>query len=207
MIETIKRYIQLLFGRGSVTRIDDSKDCQEIQISILTGESRDRIERIQDYGLTSNPPVKGSEHFTAFINGNRDHGICLKIANRQFRLKNLKEGEVALYTDEGDKIHFKRGNKIDIETKELTINANSKVTINTENAKLNCSNAEVNAELTTVNGNTEINGNLTVTGPVNCATLAAQGSVADSKGTMDQVRETYNGHTHINGPTPDQPMN
>ena len=38
----------------------------------------------------------------------------------------MKNGEVALYTDEGDCIHFKRGNKLEIKSNKLSIVHNAK---------------------------------------------------------------------------------
>ena len=53
------------------------------------------------------------------------------IADRRYRLQALANGEVAIYTDEGDKIHFKRGRIIDIETATLNIRASSAVNFDT----------------------------------------------------------------------------
>lgn len=57
--------------------------------------------------------------------------MVLVVADRRYRLKALAEGEVAIYTDEGDKIHFKRGRIIDIDTATLNIRASSAVNIDT----------------------------------------------------------------------------
>lgn len=55
--------------------------------------------------------------------------MVLVVADRRFRLQALAPGEVALYTDEGDKLHFKRGRVIDIQTATLNIRASSAVNI------------------------------------------------------------------------------
>jgi phage gp45-like len=55
--------------------------------------------------------------------------VVLVVADRRFRLKALAPGEVAIYTDEGDRIHFKRGRVIDIDTATLNIRASSAVNI------------------------------------------------------------------------------
>ncbi|MGH3443611.1 MAG: phage baseplate assembly protein V, partial [Nitriliruptorales bacterium] len=49
----------------------------------------------------------------------------------RYRLQSLAPGEVAIYTDEGDKVHFKRGRVIDIETGTLNIRASQAVNIDT----------------------------------------------------------------------------
>lgn len=43
----------------------------------------------------------------------------------------MQPGEVAIYTDEGDRIHFKRGRIIDIETGTLNIKASGSVNFET----------------------------------------------------------------------------
>jgi phage baseplate assembly protein V len=112
-IRPIQNRIQMIIGRAVLEAVKDDKGVQLIKLSLFAGEERDEVERFQNYGFTSNP-LPGSECIVAFPGGNRDHGIVVGIGDRQFRLKNLESGEVALYTDEGDKIHFKRGNKIEI---------------------------------------------------------------------------------------------
>jgi phage baseplate assembly protein V len=118
----LKKRIMKIIGRAVIELIDDSKGLQSTQISVLKNEVYSKIERVQSYGLTSHPR-KGAEAVVLFQAGSRDHGIVIGVDDRRYRLKNLSEGEVALYTDEGDKIHLKRGNKIDIETQTLTIKA------------------------------------------------------------------------------------
>lgn len=50
-------------------------------------------------------------------------------ADRRYRIQAMASGEVAIYTDEGDYIHFKRGRIIDIETQTLNIKATTAVNI------------------------------------------------------------------------------
>ncbi|MNN70592.1 Bacteriophage Mu Gp45 protein [compost metagenome] len=53
------------------------------------------------------------------------------VADRQFRLQGLESGEVALYTDEGDFLHFKRGRVIELETLTLKVKAETAVEFDT----------------------------------------------------------------------------
>ena len=66
-------------------------------------------ELFQHHGFTSRP-LPGAEAIV-LRNGN----ILISIAedDRRYRLA-IEQGEVALYTDEGDKIHLKRGRIIEI---------------------------------------------------------------------------------------------
>lgn len=105
--------LMMLLARGIVTAVNDATQMQTLALDLTADEYKDAVERFQDYGFTTHPPA-GLEALVAFVGGNRSHGIVLAVGDRKFRLKNLQEGEVALYTDEGDFIHFKRGNKIEV---------------------------------------------------------------------------------------------
>jgi phage baseplate assembly protein V len=109
----LQRRIMLMVSRVVIAAVNDSLKLQAVKMSLLDGEVADTVERFQQYGLTSNPKT-GAEGIAVFVGGNRDHGVVIAVDDRRYRLKNLAEGEVAIYTDEGDKIHLKRGRKIEI---------------------------------------------------------------------------------------------
>lgn len=121
----------MALGRAVIRLIDDTGGIQKIQAGLMANETRSGIERFQEYGFTS-VPHEGAEAAVMFIGGMRDHGIIIATEDRRYRIKAMEGGEVALYTDEGDKIHLKRGNKIDVETgtfkidcEEFVVNASS----------------------------------------------------------------------------------
>jgi len=111
MIKPLRNRVVNMISRAVVESIDDSMKMQIAKVSLLAGENRSGVERFQDYGFTSYPKA-GAEGLAVCPQGNREHVILIKVDDRRFRLKALAEGEVALYTDEGDKIHLKRGGKI-----------------------------------------------------------------------------------------------
>lgn len=113
MIDPLRVRIMTAISRAVLESIDDTQGIQLVKVSLMAGEVRDNIERMQNYGFTSFPK-SGAECACLFVGGNREHGLVVSIDDRRFRLKSLAEGEVALYTDEGDRIHFKRGNEIEI---------------------------------------------------------------------------------------------
>ncbi len=127
-IEPLKRRVFMMLARGVVRAIDDANGLQRMQIECLRGELLDSVERFQDYGFTS-VPLEGAEMLAGFLNGNRDHGIIVRVDDRRYRLNGLAGGEVAIYTDEGDKVHFKRGRIIDVSTDTLNISADTAVNI------------------------------------------------------------------------------
>lgn len=117
-----------LLARGTVVLAHSANKLQSLQMRLTAGEVNDDMEYFEPYGFTSNP-LAGAEGIATFLGGDRSHGVVLVVADRRYRLKALAAGEVAIYTDEGDKIHFKRGRVIDIDTATLNIRACSGVTI------------------------------------------------------------------------------
>lgn len=115
LLEPVSRRIALLISRGVVRLSDDSSGGnQRLQVTVGANETREKLERVQNYGLASRP-LSGSEAVVLFPNGSRDFGLVIAVDDRRYRLKPLEEGEVALYTDEGDKIHIQRGGTIVIQ--------------------------------------------------------------------------------------------
>lgn len=119
-----------LLARCSVALVNASAKMQTAQVRLLAGEVKDNIEHFEPYGFTSNAHA-GAEGIAAFFAGDRSHGVVLCIADRRFRLKELKPGEVALYTDEGDCLHFKRGRVLEIQTMTLRVTAGTAVEFDT----------------------------------------------------------------------------
>ncbi len=111
-----------MLARGTVVLARASSKMQALQMHLTAGEIKDDMEHFEPYGFTSNP-LPGAEGIAAFIGGDRSHGLLLVVADRRYRLNALQSGEVAIYTDEGDRIHLKRGKVIDIETNTLNVKA------------------------------------------------------------------------------------
>lgn len=114
--------VRLTVGRGVLNLVSSGDAVQTMQATFHEGETRAGLEQFGEYGFTSNPPA-GCEIAAVFVGGDRSHGIIVGIGDRKYRLTGLAPGEVALYTDEGDKLVFKRGRKIEIDTLSVTIKA------------------------------------------------------------------------------------
>lgn len=97
-----------MLARAVVHLMKTDGALQVLQIEMLAGELKDGIEYVEPYGYTSTAPKDGREAVAAFIQGDRSNGIVLVVANRRYRLKGLKEGEVAIYDDTGQKIVLQR---------------------------------------------------------------------------------------------------
>lgn len=119
-----------ILARGLVALGNSASKLQSLQLRLLAGEVKDNVEHLEPYGFTA-CPLEGAEALAGFIGGDRSHAVVIVIADRRFRLQGLKSGEVALYTDEGDKFHFKRGRIIDIETVTLNVKATESVNFDT----------------------------------------------------------------------------
>lgn len=199
--------IRMMIGRGIIRLVDDSTNIQNVQLSLLKNETRSKVERFQNYGFTS-VPLTGTEAIVLFPGGNRDHGIVLGIGDRRFRIKSLEPGEVAIYTDEGDKLEFKRDNNIIMTTENFTVNAGTKVEINTPLVDINATSAmNVTTPTMTVNASSKA----TFDTPL----VEVSGNIIDQFATnadnMAGMRAKYNTHTHdennvLDGPT-DGPSN
>jgi phage gp45-like len=106
----IRRVIISAVREGAIKRFDAAG---------VAGEQFLDREFLQQYGLTSRP-LADSE---GLILGVGNVFYLIATDDRRYRVS-LQDGEVALYTDEGDKIHLKRGKVIEITSgAKVTINA------------------------------------------------------------------------------------
>ncbi|HEY9105215.1 MAG TPA: phage baseplate assembly protein V [Roseateles sp.] len=187
--------VQLMVSRAVVELVNDATRLQALQVSLLADELRGDVERFQDYGFTSHPRP-GAEAVAVCVGGSRDHVVIVAVDDRRYRLVGLEEGEVAIYTDEGDHIVIKRGGTIEVL-------AATKVDVRTP--LVECSGNLVVRGTLQVDGAAELNSTLHVDGNVSSdADITAAGNVGDQGGakTMAGMRTTYNGHKHGTSATP-----
>lgn len=177
----LRQRLALMVGRAVVLLVKDSLKLQGLQISLLADEVREDVERFQNYGFTSHP-LPGAEAIAVGVAGNRDHLVVLAVDDRRYRLVGLQAGEVAIYTDQGDKIVLKRGGVVEV-------TAATKVRFVTPLAEFT--------------GAIHVVGNIT-----SDANITAAGNVADQGGakTMAGMRAAFNPHKHGASPTPDTSM-
>lgn len=113
MMEPIHRRIMLLFARATVERVDDASDTQTLQVTALTDEVIDQLERCGAYGFTSNP-VPGSAAIVLFSGGDRSNGVVVATDDNRYRVSGLASGEVAIYNNTGTKVVIKADGSIEI---------------------------------------------------------------------------------------------
>lgn len=109
----LRRRVAHIVERAVVHLVNDALKMQGLQIGVLADEELDRVERFQEYGFTSHPHP-GAEAIVVALGGTRNRAVVVAVDDRRYRLVGLAAGEVALYSDEGDKIVLKRGNVIEI---------------------------------------------------------------------------------------------
>jgi len=102
-----------LISRVVLSRVDDSKKMQAVQLTALDGETRENVERVQNYGFTS-VPLAGAEGVAVFVGGYRDHGLVVAMDDRRYRPTGLQAGEVALYSSGGTKVLLKANGDVEI---------------------------------------------------------------------------------------------
>lgn len=130
ILGSIRRRLAHLVARAVVTLVNDAAKMQTLQLGLLADESLDGAEHWQPYGFTYKPHA-GAEALVLAVGGHRAHSVVIACADRRYRLTALEDGEVAIYTDEQDKIHFKRGKVIEVETNTLNIKAATAVNFDT----------------------------------------------------------------------------
>lgn len=107
LLKPIKRQLRQMITRGLVKLVDTDTLFTELQVVALDGEVLDQVELFEQYGLTSHPH-DDAETILLSLNGKRSHTIAFMAGNRQYRLKGLAQGEIALYDDQGQKVHLTR---------------------------------------------------------------------------------------------------
>lgn len=140
-LRDVSNRVMMMFSRGVLRGVDDSKGRQQVQVELLKNELRDGVEHMQNYGFTSHPT--GGDVAFASVGGNREQGIVLVVDDRRYRIP-LKAGEVAIYDD--------LGNKVELLRDMLKVTAMAKVVIEAPNIQ--------------IIGSLDVQGNITSTGTI-----------------------------------------
>jgi len=131
VLRPIRNRIASMVVCALVKSVTDSDGLQILKVQMGRDEVKDDVERIQQFGFTSNPP-NDSEAIVLFVGGNRSHGICLATDSSTYRIKNLPSGAVVIYNKNGeyvklteDTIEIVSGNKVLIDCTEAEIKADT----------------------------------------------------------------------------------
>ncbi len=72
------RKLRLMVARAVVNLVNDANGLQLLQVSALADETRDGVERAQNYGLTS-VPLPGATVVMVAVAGSRDHLMAVAV--------------------------------------------------------------------------------------------------------------------------------
>ncbi|EJP3174574.1 phage baseplate assembly protein V [Salmonella enterica] len=193
---------------------DSAAAVQRIQAQGIGNENLQGAELFQHYGFTSHPQP-GTMGIVLPLGGVSSHGIVIATEHGAYRLKSLKPGEVALYTDEGAKIVLRRGKLIEVDCETFRVNCTD-FEVNSKQATVNCdtwtATASDNATFTTPELSTSAqltaeglisgNGGMSVKGGSGSrfeGNLNQTGGSFKTDGDVSTARTSLNGHRHSNG--------
>ncbi|EIQ8250101.1 phage baseplate assembly protein [Citrobacter freundii] len=136
-LEGIGRRLRLLVDRAVVRIVTDSLGRQNLQIQSLADSTNDDVERFQNYGLTSVPPV-GSEALILAVGGRREGLVAIAVEDKRCRPKGLENGEVRLYHCDGQSyITLKKNGVIEVKGKSVNYDGLNMFEITTKQLKVN----------------------------------------------------------------------
>lgn len=183
LIRPLHRRVMLMAARGVLHLTSDAEGQQRMQVSLLEGEVRDAVDRVQQYGLSAYP-TGGSSVLVLCIGGNRDHPVILAVDDPRTRPTGLNTGEVVVYSVAGQRILLRQDEGL-----EITTAAGAKIEIAPDQTITMQSATKVRLETPL----------LEVTGDIR--------DQADGAGrTMGQMREAYDVHGHPDAAPPPSPL-
>jgi phage gp45-like len=100
------------FGQILATTSLGGKALRRAQVRVDDAEIRDETPLVGLYGFSSRP-LPGATGVMLFPFGDRSKGLIIAHNDARYQFE-LKEGELAIHTDEGDFVHFRRGGTIAI---------------------------------------------------------------------------------------------
>lgn len=163
--------------RAIVHRVADDAETQLVDVETHDGVVRAGVEVLQPYGLASRPPAPdGALAVVLAIGGDPGDLVVLQLGAPSSRLGGLGPGEVALYDQRGNRVHIKADGTIEI--------------LAATKVKVVAPSVEIVAS-----GGVDITGDLRVSG-----------QVSDTAGSMQEMRDDFNPHTHGGGPGPSTTM-
>jgi phage baseplate assembly protein V len=123
-LQPLKIKIQLMIGRAVLLAVDNTGKTQRLRLQFGQDEAIERIERIQEYGFDTNPPVADSSEVAyVSIAGNRGLTYVIATQVREFRPSPaLAAGEVMMYSKFGQKIHLKTDGSVTIDAGANAVN-------------------------------------------------------------------------------------
>ncbi|EKN8282561.1 phage baseplate assembly protein V [Vibrio cholerae] len=127
MMMPLRRRIYSMVGRALVTGIVEGLQRQNLQLQIENDEAVDDIERFQNYGMTSYPPV-GSEAVVMALKGSLDQRVAVAVEKKDLRPKG-EPNDVIVYHAEGHQIRLTSSGQIIVTATDVIFEAANSFTI------------------------------------------------------------------------------
>ena len=86
-----------MIGRGILLAVNNGGKFQRLQFEVLKDDIMTDVTRLQEYGFETKP-LAGAEILALFVNGNRDQGVVVCVADKRYRPNYLGDGDVCIYT-------------------------------------------------------------------------------------------------------------
>lgn len=129
LLEPVKNRVRNMVARALIAAATDEEGGIRLEVDLGSGEFRDDLEQVQQYGMSSRPKP-GAQAVVLFLGGSRDSGVVVATKGMGPQMSiSLAPGEVALHTEEGDSIVLRNGRVVEIVTETLRIRASTAVQI------------------------------------------------------------------------------
>lgn len=174
LMAPLRRRVLLTIGRAVIKASRAEGGFMTVQVTALDGEILDGLPLIQDYGFASRPR-SGAQGVIACVGGNRRAALVIATEDKRYRLQLGEDGESAIYDDLGQKVHLTRAGIVIETTLPIEVNAAS---------------VAIDAAAVTMTGSLTVDGII-----ASKVDVKANLGSGDELG-LDQLRDTYNGHTH-----------
>ncbi|MDA8049958.1 MAG: phage baseplate assembly protein [Rhodospirillales bacterium] len=158
---------------GVVSAVEDGAEAQTVTVQTADGAVRTAVEVAQPFGLASVAPANGALCVLLAVGADPANLVALPVGCPAARMGELAAGEVAIYGADGSRVHIRAGGTIEVW-------GAAAVKVTTQDMTIEAS-----------QGGVQITGTVTVTGDLNVS-----GNVADGTGTLDRLRQHYDGHVH-----------
>ena len=159
--------VMMMVARGVLRGVTDGAKRQQLQVELLKGEVRDKVERMQNYGFNSHPT--GGDIAVVFVGGNREQGIAVVVDDRRYKIA-LAAGEVAIFDDLGNKVELLR-NMVKVTAVQ---------------------HLEAQAPTTKLISAVTIEGSLTVNGPSTFGAITSNGNITNNGKNIGSAHQHLN---------------
>lgn len=97
LLDRIRKRISLMVRRAVISLVIDDNQVQVMQLKFYDKECRNEIERLQEYGFSSVPPVEG-QALAVCVDGECGHYVVIATDDRRYRPRKKRPGDIMIYT-------------------------------------------------------------------------------------------------------------